>query len=67
LAQNGKAAAAGLQTGDIIKEINHEAIKTVEDYNEALRKADPGETLSIWIFRNSSDGNGIYLVININP
>jgi serine protease Do len=67
LAQNGKAAAAGLQTGDIIKEINHEAIKTIEDYNNALQNAKEKETISMWIFRSSGNGNGVYHVINIKP
>jgi len=67
LAQNGKAAAAGLQTGDIIKEINHEAIKTVEDYNNALGKLDEKDTVSLWVFRSSGSGSGVYLVINIEP
>lgn len=63
LAQNGKASAAGLETGDIIKEINHEAIKTVEDYNNAIQKVGEKETISMYIFR-STEG---YLVINIKP
>jgi serine protease Do len=67
LAQNGKAAAAGLQTGDIIKEINHEAIKTVADYNNALQKAGENETIDMWIFRSNGSGDGVYLVINIKP
>jgi serine protease Do len=67
LAQNGKAAAAGLQTGDIIKEINHEPIMTMDDYNSALKKAADGETISMWIFRSSESGSGVYLVINIEP
>jgi serine protease Do len=67
LAQNGKAAAAGLETGDIIKEINHEAIKTVEDYNNALKQTKADETISLWIFRSNGSGSGVYLVINIEP
>jgi serine protease Do len=67
LAQNGKAAAAGLKTGDIIKEINHEPIMTVEDYNNALQKVGGDETISLWIFRSSESGSGVYLVINIEP
>jgi len=67
LAQNGKAAAAGLQTGDIIKEINRVPIKTVEDYSNALGKVGNKETISMWVFRSNRSGSGIYLVINIEP
>lgn len=67
LAQNGKAAAAGLESGDIIKEINHEVIKTVEDYNEALQKVGEKETISMWIYRSSGSGSGVFLAIKIEP
>jgi serine protease Do len=60
---NGKAAAAGLQTGDIIKEINHEAISSVDDYNDVLDKVGEKDTISMWVYRNSSG----YIVINIEP
>ncbi len=63
LAQNGKAAEAGLQTGDIIKEINHQAIKSVDDYDKALSKVGDKDTISMFIHRQ----NGGYLVINIKP
>ena len=31
----GPAEAAGLQRGDVIQEVNHEVVKTLEDYQKA--------------------------------
>jgi S1-C subfamily serine protease len=47
----GKGASAGIQRGDLIKEINRQKIQTVEDYKDQLERADSGEDLNILIKR----------------
>ncbi|WP_035257416.1 Do family serine endopeptidase [Desulfatirhabdium butyrativorans] len=56
----GKAAAAGLSSGDVIKEINHIAIKSTKDYASALSKAKGGK-VQMFIWRP----NAGFLVITI--
>ena len=46
-----KGQEAGIIAGDLIKEINHEEIDSVEDYEEELRKIKPGESVSMYIWR----------------
>jgi serine protease Do len=47
----GKGAEAGVQTGDIVVEINYKKIKTVKDYNEQLQKIKKGEKIKMLIQR----------------
>jgi len=42
---------AGLQTGDIIKSLNGEALKNLMDYSNALKKFQPGDTVELGILR----------------
>jgi len=49
--QGSKGAEAGVLIGDIIKEINHNPIKTVEDYAKAIRDIGKGEPLLLFIRR----------------
>ena len=46
-----KGAEAGINVGDMIKEINHRAIKTVNDYQAVLEKIETGETINFFIQR----------------
>jgi len=41
----------GVQARDIIKEINHQSINSVNDYNNAINKVKKGETVSMFIKR----------------
>lgn len=59
--QGSKGEEAGLMRGDIIKEINHSAVKSVEDYKEAIGKVKAGETVQMFIRRMSSG----FLVIKL--
>ncbi len=52
--QDGKGDQAGLMMGDIIKEINHEAVKTVENYSEAIGKVNSGDAIQMFIRRRNS-------------
>jgi len=58
---DGKGAAAGLQAGDIIKEINHTPIKNTKDYAAAMSKFKGGK-LQLFIWRPNTG----FLVIGIS-
>src|SRR5438874_2366630 len=51
---DGRAAAAGIQPGDIIEEVNRQPVKSVEDLRSALKKATERPTLLL-INREGSD------------
>ncbi len=46
-----KGMEAGVLKGDVIKEINHAPIKSVEDYAAAIDKADAGDQINMFIRR----------------
>jgi serine protease Do len=46
-----KAAEAGVQSGDVIKEINHQAIKSVKDYSSQMSKLKKDDAVQIFIWR----------------
>jgi len=45
----GLAAEAGIQPGDIIREINRKQVKTVKDYQQIVGRAKPGDTLLLLV------------------
>ncbi len=61
VASDGKGAEAGVQVGDIIKEINHQVIETVTDYASNLQKIKEGESVNLFIWRR----NAGFLVIKM--
>jgi serine protease Do len=58
---DGKGAEAGVQMGDIIKEINHRIIESVEDYTAAMDKIKDEESVNLFIWRK----NAGFLVIKL--
>ncbi len=48
---SGEGAEAGIAPGDIIKEVNHQTVKSVKDYAEAIGKIKKGETFRIFLWR----------------
>jgi S1-C subfamily serine protease len=58
---DSKAAQAGLQVHDIIREINHKNITSVSDLNKAIDEIPEGETINLFIRRM----NRGFLVIKI--
>ena len=46
-----KASKAGLRSGDLIKEINHQVIENVKDYREAIEKVKSGKSVQLFIRR----------------
>ena len=61
VASGSSGAEAGVQVGDIIKEINHRVIESVEDYKTALDKVEDGESANFFIWRR----NAGFLVIKL--
>jgi serine protease Do len=50
--ENGsKGQEAGIRRGDIIREINHESIRSSREYHDAIAGIDAGETVSMFVRR----------------
>jgi serine protease Do len=48
---DSKAAEAGIQAGDVIKEINHQAIKSAKDYASQISKLKKNDAIQMFIWR----------------
>ncbi|MFC1488616.1 DegQ family serine endoprotease [Thermodesulfobacteriota bacterium] len=48
-----KGSEAGVQAGDVIKEVNHHAVNTVETYQSVLGKIKKGEAIHLFILRRN--------------
>lgn len=59
---DGRGAEAGVQMGDIIKEINHRIIESVNDYAEAMDKIKDDEAVNLFVWRK----NAGFMVIKLN-
>jgi serine protease Do len=46
-----KGGKAGVMVGDIIKEINHESVNTVNDYTRIINKIQSGESIQVLLRR----------------
>jgi len=57
----GAAEAAGLQRGDVIQEVNHEVIKSLEDYQRASAKLKKEEMAVLLLSRQ---GNNLFVAVN---
>ncbi len=57
----GQAEAAGLQRGDVIQEVNHEPVKTLDDYQKAVAKINKEELAVLLVNRQ---GNSLFVAIN---
>jgi serine protease Do len=49
-----KAEEAGVQSGDVIKEINHHAVKSVQDYTTQMGKLKKNDVVQMFIWRMNS-------------
>ena len=56
-----QAEASGLQRGDVIQEVNHEAVKTLEDYQKASKKIKKEELAVLLVNRQ---GNSLFVAVN---
>jgi serine protease Do len=61
VASGSKGADAGIQAGDIIREINHRVIESVADYKTALQKMGDGDSVNLFIWRR----NAGFLVVKL--
>ena len=50
---NGAAASAGIQTGDVIVQINNTPVNDTQSLGEALASHNPGDTVAVHIYRGS--------------
>ena len=55
------AESAGLQRGDVIQEVNHEVIKSLEDYQKASAKVKKDEMVVLLLNRQ---GNNLFVAVN---
>lgn len=55
------AEAAGLQRGDVIQEVNHEIVKSVDDYQKAASKIKKDELAVLLLSRQ---GNNLFVAVN---
>jgi len=55
------AESAGLQRGDVIQEVNHEVIKSLEDYQKASAKVKKDEMVVLLLSRQ---GNNLFVAVN---
>jgi serine protease Do len=51
VASGSKAESAGIQNGDIIKEINHHAVKSVDEFTAQLSKLKKNDEIQLFIWR----------------
>ncbi len=51
---DGAGDKAGVRAGDIVKEIDHADIRSVDDYKKAINKAKEGETIKMFIWRRDA-------------
>ncbi len=51
VASGSKAESAGVQNGDIIKEINHHAVKSVDEFTAQLSKLKKNDEIQLFIWR----------------
>ncbi len=56
---DGRAAAAGMQPGDIIQEVNRQAVRSVDDLRSALKKSSDKPTLVLI----NRQGNDLFLTV----
>jgi serine protease Do len=55
-----RAADAGLQSGDVIQEVNHQAVKTVKDFSQAVSASKKDAPVLLLVDR---DGSTMFLAV----
>ena len=55
------AESAGIQRGDVIQEVNHEVVKSLEDYQKASAKIKKDEMAVLLLSRQ---GNNLFVAVN---
>jgi len=62
---DGRAADAGLQSGDVILEVNRQAVGSIDDLRSAVRKTADRPTLLL--VHRSADGRSADLFVTVRP
>ena len=62
---DGRAAESGLQPGDVILEVNRQAVGSVDDLRSAVRKTADRPTLLL--VHRSADGRSADLFVTVRP
>ncbi len=52
--QGSKAQEAGLQRGDLIKEVNRKGINSVKEFEKAMDQTDSGDTINLLVKRRNA-------------
>jgi len=55
-----RAADAGLQSGDVIQEVNHQPVKTVKDFSQAVSASKKDAPVLLLVDR---DGSTMFLAV----
>jgi serine protease Do len=55
-----RAAEAGLQPGDVIQQVNHQSVASVNEYNRALNASKKDQPVLLLVDRN---GNSLFLAV----
>lgn len=55
-----RAADAGLQPGDVIQQVNHQSVATVNEYNHAVGASKKDQPVLLLVDRN---GNSMFLAV----
>ena len=61
VSKGSPAEAAGLQRGDVIQEVNREAVKSLDDYQKAAHKIKKDELAVLLVSRQ---GNSLFVAVN---
>jgi serine protease Do len=61
VASGGKADEAGLEEGDLIKEVNHKPVDTMQSFSKEMKSIDSGKTLQLLVRR----GQGGFVVVKM--
>jgi len=61
VASGGKADEAGLEEGDLIKEINHKPVEDAQSFHKAMKNIDAGEEVQLLVRR----GRGGFVVVKL--
>lgn len=62
--RGGVAHAEGIQEGDLITEVNREAVKTVTQFSEAVERVKSGHTILLRIIRKAK---AFFIVLKVSP
>lgn len=57
LAESGGAKAAGLQEGDVVVELDHQKVSTIEDLGKLLKERKAGERVSLTYSRDGKEAS----------